>query len=60
MAAALGVHPAERVRRFPRSERMGWVRNPIDAFILARLEREGSRPRPRPSGASCSGASRST
>ena len=33
----------------PRVERMGWVRNPIDAFVLARLEREGLSPRPMPS-----------
>ena len=30
----------------PRVERMGWVRNPIDAFVLARLEREGLSPAP--------------
>ena len=30
----------------PRVERMGWVRNPIDAFVLARLEREGLSPSP--------------
>ena len=30
----------------PRVERMGWVRNPIDAFVLARLEREGLAPSP--------------
>jgi hypothetical protein len=30
----------------PRVERMGWVRNPIDAFVLAGLEREGLSPAP--------------
>ena len=30
--------------RFPRCASAGWVRNPIDAFILARLEREGLTP----------------
>ena len=30
----------------PRVERMGWIRNPIDAFVLARLEREGLSPAP--------------
>ena len=30
----------------PRVRRTGWVRNPIDAFILARLEQEGLTPNP--------------
>lgn len=30
----------------PRVGRVGWVRNPIDAFVLARLEREGLAPAP--------------
>jgi hypothetical protein len=30
----------------PRVKRAGWVRNPIDAFILERLEREGLFPSP--------------
>jgi hypothetical protein len=30
----------------PRVERSGWVRNPIDPFILARLEQEGLTPSP--------------
>ncbi len=30
----------------PRVGRAGWVRNPIDAFVLARLEREGLSPSP--------------
>src|SRR5262249_55235236 len=36
------------VRRpdLPRVQQAGWVRNPIDAFILARLEREGLTPSP--------------
>ena len=29
----------------------GWARTPIDAFILAKLEREGLSPSPRPIGA---------
>ena len=33
-------------RRFPGSSDRDWVRNPIDAFILARLEREGLAPAP--------------
>ena len=44
MAAALGVHPAAAARRLPTSGDQDWVRNPIDAFILARLEREGLAP----------------
>ena len=46
VAAALGVHPARAARRFPTSGSRDWVRNPIDAFILARLEREGLAPAP--------------
>jgi hypothetical protein len=30
----------------PRVKNTGWVRNPIDAFILARLEQEGLKPSP--------------
>ncbi len=30
----------------PRVDRAGWVRNPIDAFVLARLERAGLSPSP--------------
>jgi hypothetical protein len=30
----------------PQVQKAGWVRNPIDAFILARLEREGLTPAP--------------
>jgi hypothetical protein len=30
----------------PRVSNAAWVRNPIDAFVLARLEREGLRPSP--------------
>jgi hypothetical protein len=32
---------------FPAVKTPGWVRNPIDAFVLARLEREGLAPSPR-------------
>ena len=36
----------------PHVRRQDWIRNPIDAFVLARLEGEGLAPAPRPSGAS--------
>ena len=36
-----------RGRRCRRSKDAAWVRNPIDAFILARLEAEGLKPSPR-------------
>jgi mono/diheme cytochrome c family protein len=32
--------------QLPQVKNKGWVRNPIDAFILARLEREGLQPSP--------------
>jgi hypothetical protein len=32
--------------KLPSVHNVGWVRNPIDAFILARLEREGLQPSP--------------
>jgi mono/diheme cytochrome c family protein len=32
--------------RLPSVQNRGWVRNPVDAFILARLEREGLSPSP--------------
>src|SRR5687768_18040719 len=35
------VRPAE-----PRVKDTAWVRNPIDGFVLARLEKEGIRPSP--------------
>ncbi len=35
-----------RKARPPAVRRAGWVRNPIDAFVLARLEREGIEPAP--------------
>src|SRR5262245_53202399 len=37
--------PPERPA-LPAVKRAGWVRNPIDAFVLARLEREGLAPSP--------------
>ena len=40
---ALGLHPA-RAARAARRRRPGLGRNPIDRFILARLEREGIDP----------------
>ena len=42
----LGVHPAGPARCSPRSSTPSWVRNPIDAFVLARLEKEGLAPSP--------------
>ena len=30
----------------PKVESVSWVRNPIDRFVLARLEKEGLAPRP--------------
>jgi mono/diheme cytochrome c family protein len=35
-----------RRSEIPRVKNQSWVRNPIDAFILARLEREGLQPSP--------------
>ncbi len=40
-AFAAPVRPA-----VPRTARAGWARNPIDAFLLARLEQEGMTPSP--------------
>jgi hypothetical protein len=37
--------PAKRTEP-PATKRAGWARNPIDRFILARLEREGLQPSP--------------
>ena len=45
-ADALGVREASPAGAFPRCAKPAWVKNPIDAFVLARLEREGSRPSP--------------
>ena len=36
----------QRPRRSLRSRRAAWIRNPIDAFVLARLESEGLSPSP--------------
>ena len=47
--AAAGTHWAyvKPVRpRMPLVKNAAWVRNPIDAFVLARLEREGLKPSP--------------
>ena len=42
----------------PRGPGIAWVRNPIDAFILARLEdRPAARARGRPGDAACAGSS---
>ena len=38
--------PPRAAGRAARSRTPGWVRNPIDRFILARLEKEGIRPSP--------------
>jgi mono/diheme cytochrome c family protein len=49
VSAAAPVHwaYAKPVRpSAPKVARAGWVRNPIDAFVLARLEREGLAPSP--------------
>ena len=47
MGYALGLHARQRgPSRRPVSDTQ-WVRNPIDRFILARLEREGLKPSPR-------------
>ncbi|MBM3457031.1 MAG: DUF1549 domain-containing protein, partial [Armatimonadetes bacterium] len=35
-----------RVVPLPRVRKQGWVRNPVDAFVLARLEQEGLAPSP--------------
>ena len=41
--------PVERIPP-PRVQDPGWVRTPVDAFVLARLEKEGLTPSPRPTG----------
>ena len=48
--APLVVHRAEAARAARRSRTQAWVRNPIDRFILAKLEAHGpdARPRGRP------------
>ena len=43
---ALGLRAAEAARIRRPTTRAGWARNPIDQFILARLEREGLKPSP--------------
>ena len=43
---SLGVPVARAPARAARSAKSAWVRNPIDRFILARLEKEGLRPSP--------------
>ena len=43
---ALGVRPAATAGRCPSVARTGWARNPIDRFILARLEAAGLSPSP--------------
>ena len=45
-ARALGVPAAEAAASPDRPRIEAWVRNPIDAFILARLEENGLRPAP--------------
>ena len=56
---ALGLLPPRRPAP-PAVKNEDWVRNPIDRFILARLEAGGSPRRPRPIPRSCSAASAST
>ena len=36
--------PAAGPAKMPEVRNTGWIRNPIDAFVLARLEREGMKP----------------
>ena len=43
---ALGLPRAGSSRALPRVSRTDWARTPIDAFILARLEKEGLQPSP--------------
>ena len=40
------AYVAPQRRELPQVEDEGWARNPIDRFILARLEREGLKPSP--------------
>ena len=44
----------------PSVKNRAWCRNPIDSFVLARLEAEGSLPRPRPTRLPSSAGSAST
>lgn len=39
----------------PEVKQKDWVKNPIDSFVLARLEQEGLKPSPRPTKPRCSG-----
>ena len=61
--ARYDVHWAFRKPVMPEIPRVSdprWVRNAIDAFVLARLEREGMKPSPEADRAACCGGSRST
>ena len=49
---SLVVHPAEAAGAAERAATRSGSRNPIDAFILARLEKEGCIPRPKRAGRS--------
>ncbi len=40
------AYVAPQLPKAPNVKDKGWVRNPVDAFVLARLEREGLRPSP--------------
>ena len=42
----IGPTPRPHAPSRPATKRAGWARNPIDQFILARLEREGLQPSP--------------
>ena len=59
MAGALGLPRARRTRP-PAVRNAAWSRNPIDRFILARLEARAWRPRPSRTIVHSSAASRST
>jgi len=58
MAEALVVHSPVRPA-LPAVKKAGWVRNPIDAFVLHKLEQEGCRQRLKPVAKRCCGAHRS-
>ena len=46
LSIALVVHPARSNRACPACKNRSWVRNPIDGFVLAKLEENGLSPAP--------------